>query len=302
MPLLADAVTKRFDEIRKGTEASNAATLAAAPRKQLNYSTATGAVSANAMAGIDSEIKRLQGQVDVESAILKDRQRIIDLYESQGYLSFKDASEARLAAQEDFTEKLRALSADEETILRRGLETVAKTTQDKLKLQDRLAEITLKRQRLEREAQQSNLERQIRLPGESMKDLQEQAARGLGELRAVEEQIKTLRETGAISELKSLQQLATARQESGLQLSALARQARELAEAAPGNEKLADALRKIEEAARQAADGASLLTLRVKDLSDPEAGALPRACDLLPKRPSRLASKWSQPPPEHLTG
>ena len=171
MPLLADAVTKRFDEIRKGTEASNAATQAAAPRKQLNYSTATGAVSANAMVGIDSEIKRLQGQVDVESAILKDRQRIIDLYESQGYLSFKDASEARLAAQEDFTEKLRALSADEETILRRGLETVAKTTQDKLKLQDRLAEITLKRQRLEREAQQSNLERQIRLPGESMKDL-----------------------------------------------------------------------------------------------------------------------------------
>lgn len=272
MPLLADAVTKRFDEIRKGTEASNAATQAAAPRKQLNYSTATGAVSANAMAGIDSEIKRLQGQVDVESAILKDRQRIIDLYESQGYLSFKDASEARLAAQEDFTEKLRALSADEETILRRGLEKVAKTTQDKLKLQDHLAEITLKRQRLERDAQQSNLERQIRLPGESMKDLQEQAARGLGELRAVEEQIKTLRETGAISELKSLQQLATARQESGLQLSALARQARELAEAAPGNEKLADALRKIEEAARQAADGASHLTLRVKELSDPEAG------------------------------
>lgn len=272
MPLLADAVTKRFDEIRKGTEASNAATQVAAPRKQLNYSNATGAVSANAMAGIDSEIKRLQGQVDVESAILKDRQRIIDLYESQGYLSFKEASEARLAAQEDFTEKLRALSADEETILRRGLETVAKTTQEKLKLQDRLAEITLKRQRLEREAQQSNLERQIRLPGESMKDLQEQAARGLGELRAVEEQIKTLRETGAISELKSLQQLATARQESGLQLSALARQARELAEAAPGNEKLADALRKIEEAARQAADGASLLTLRVKELSDPEAG------------------------------
>jgi hypothetical protein len=272
MPLLADAVTKRFDEIRKGSEASNAAIQAAAPRKQLNYSTATGAVSANAMAGIDSEIKRLQGQVDVESAILKDRQRIIDLYESQGYLSFKEASEARLAAQEDFTEKLRALSADEETILRRGLETVAKTTQEKLKLQDRLAEITLKRQRLEREAQQSNLERQIRLPGESMKDLQEQAARGLGELRAVEEQIKTLRETGAISELKSLQQLATARQESGLQLSALARQARELAEATPGNEKLADALRKIEEAARQAADGASLLTLRVKELSDPEAG------------------------------
>lgn len=272
MPLLADAVTKRFDEIRKGTEASNAATQAATPRKQLNYSTATGAVTANAMAGIDSEIKRLQGQVDVESAILKDRQRIIDLYESQGYLSFKDASDARLAAQEDFTEKLRALSAEEETILLRGLETVAKTTQDKLKLQDRLAEITLKRQRLEREAQQSNLERQIRLPGESMKELQEQATRGLSELRSVEEQIKTLRDTGAISELKSLQKLATARQESGLQLATLARQARELADAAPGNEKLADAFTKIEEAARQAADGASLLALRVKEMSDPEAG------------------------------
>ena len=272
MPLLADAVTKRFDEIRKGTEASNAATQAATPRNQLNYSTATGVVTANAMAGIDSEIKRLQGQVDVESAILKDRQRIIDLYESQGYLSFKDASDARLAAQEDFTEKLRALSAEEETILLRGLETVAKTTQDKLKLQDRLAEITLKRQRLEREAQQSNLERQIRLPGESMKELQEQATRGLSELRSVEEQIKTLRETGAISELKSLQKLATARQESGLQLATLARQARELADAAPGNEKLADAFTKIEEAARQAADGASLLALRVKEMSDPEAG------------------------------
>jgi lambda family phage tail tape measure protein len=272
MPLLADAVTKRFDEIRKGTEASNAATQAATPRKQLNYSTATGAVTANAMAGIDSEIKRLQGQVDVESAILKDRQRIIDLYESQGYLSFKDASDARLAAQEDFTEKLRALSAEEETILLRGQETVAKTTQDKLKLQDRLAEITLKRQRLEREAQQSNLERQIRLPGESMKELQEQATRGLSELRSVEEQIKTLRDTGAISELKSLQKLATARQESGLQLATLARQARELADAAPGNEKLADAFTKIEEAARQAADGASLLALRVKEMSDPEAG------------------------------
>ena len=272
MPLLADAVTKRFDEIRKGTEASNAATQAATPRKQLNYSTATGAVTANAMAGIDSEIKRLQGQVDVESAILKDRQRIIDLYESQGYLSFKDASDARLAAQEDFTEKLRALSAEEETILLRGLETVAKTTQDKIKLQDRLAEITLKRQRLDREAQQSNLERQIRLPGESMKELQEQATRGLSELRSVEEQIKTLRDTGAISELKSLQQLATARQESGQQLATLARQARELADAAPGNEKLADAFTKIEEAARQAADGASLLALRVKEMSDPEAG------------------------------
>jgi lambda family phage tail tape measure protein len=149
---------------------------------------------------------------------------------------------------------------------------VAKTTQDKLKLQDRLAEILLKRQRLEREAQQSNLERQIRLPGETMKDLAEQAARGQSELRAIEEQIKTLRETGAISELDSLRRLAAARRDSANQLATLAAQARELVEAAPGNEKLADALKKIEESARQAADGATLLNQRVKELADPEAG------------------------------
>jgi hypothetical protein len=116
MPLLADAVTKRFEDIRRGTEAANAATEPKKPK--LNYNTATSSITANAMAGIDSDLKRLQGMVDVEGGILKDRQRIIDLYESQGYLSFKDASEARLAAQEDFTEKLRALFADEEAILR----------------------------------------------------------------------------------------------------------------------------------------------------------------------------------------
>ena len=272
MPLLADAVTRRFEDIRNGTEASNAVTQASTPRKRLNYSTATGAVTANAMAGIDSEIKRLQGQVDVESSILKDRQRIIDLFESQGYISFREATEARLTAQEDFTDKLRALTDEEERILRRGLESVAKTTQDKLKLQDRLAEIALKREKLEREAQQSNLERQIRLPGETMKDLAEQAARGASELRSIEEQIKTLRETGAISELESLRRLGAARRDSATQLATLAAQARELAEAAPGNEKLADALKKIEESARQSADGATLLNQRVRELADPEAG------------------------------
>jgi lambda family phage tail tape measure protein len=278
MPLLADAVSKRFDEIRNarepanGANGANGATQPAAPRKPLNYSNATTAVTANAMAGIDSQVKRLQAMVDVESGILKDRQRIIDLYESQGYLSFKEASQARLVAQEDFTDKLRALSNEEESILRRGLDRVAKTAQDKLKLQDRLAEISLKRQKLERDAQQSNLEREIRLPGETLKDLQEQAARGQSELRAVEEQIKTLRDTGAISEIESLRRLAIARQESATQLAALAQQSRDLTDAAPGNEKLADAFKKIEEAARQAADGASLLTQRAKELSDPEAG------------------------------
>lgn len=272
MPLLAKAVTKRFDDIRKGTDASNSEITAPAPRKRLNYSTATTAVTATAMAGIDSDLKRLQGLVDAESGILKDRQRIIDLYENQGYLSFKEASDARLAAQQDFTQKFSALSSDEEAVLRKGLDTVAKTSQDKLKLEDKLLEIALKRQKLERDAQQSDLERQIRLPGESLKDLQEQASRGQAQLRASEEQIKTLRETGAISELDSLRRLGEARQESANQLATLAEQARALADAAPGNEKLAEALRKIEEAARQAADGAQLLTQRAKELSDPEAG------------------------------
>ena len=272
MPLLADAVTKRFEDLRKGTQASSATTQSATPRKRLNYSTATGAVAANAMAGIDSQAKQLQAQVDAEGAILKDRQRIIDLYEGQGYLSFKEASLARLAAQEDFTEQLRALSDQEEQVLRQGLASVAQTTQDKLKLQERLAEVALKRQKLEREVQQSQLERQIRQPGESMKDLQEQATRTQSELRSAEDQIKTLRESGAISELESLRRLAAARQDSGLQLAALAAQARELAAAAPDNEKLAEALHKIEEAARQGADGTALLTQRARELADPQAG------------------------------
>lgn len=269
MPLLTDALTKRFDEIKKGTDAT---AQASAPKKKLNYNTATSSIAANGMSRIDSDLKRLQGVVDAENDLFKDRQRIIDLYESQGYLSFKEANEARLTAQQDFTEKLRASFEQEEAILNGGLETVAKTTQDRIKLQDKLSEITLKRQKLEREAQQSNLERQIRLPGETLKDLQEQASRSQNELRSAEEQIKTLRESGAISELESLRRLAAARQESGIQLATLAQQAREVAETAPGNEKLADALRKIEEAARQAADGASSLAQRAQELSDPEAG------------------------------
>jgi lambda family phage tail tape measure protein len=277
MPLLADALTRRFEAIQQGVVATgeantNEPTSAPTPHKRLNYSTASTVVIANAMAGIDSEVKRLQTQVELEGAILQDRQRLIDLYESQGYLSFKEGRDARLAAQKEFTHKLRTLSGDEESILRHGLETVAKTSQDKLKLQDKLAEITLKRQQLERDAQHSDLARQIRLPGESLKDLQEQAARGQGELRAIEEQIKTLRETGAISELDSLRRLGSARQQSANQLATLAQQARALAEAAPGNEKLADTLKKIEDAARQAADGATLLTQRAKELSGPEAG------------------------------
>ena len=267
MPLLADAVKSRFDAINKGeAEATGGA------KPKLNYNSATGALTAGAMAQIESDIKKLQGLTDVESGILKDRQKIIDLYESQGYISFKEASEARLNAQQDFTDKLGDLYGQEETILKRGLATVAKTTQDKLKLQDKLSEITLRREKLERDAQQSNLEREIKLPGETLKDIQEQVARSQNQLRATEEQIKVLKDSGAISEVESLKRLSAARKSSADELADFAAKARELVEAAPGNDKLADSFKRIEEAARQAADGAQLLGQRAFELADPGAG------------------------------
>lgn len=267
MPLLSDAVKSRFDAINKGeAEATGGA------KPKLNYNSATGALTAGAMAQIESDIKKLQGLTDVESGILKDRQKIIDLYESQGYISFKEASEARLNAQQDFTDKLGDLYGQEETILKRGLATVAKTTQDKLKLQDKLSEITLRREKLERDAQQSNLEREIKLPGETLKDIQEQVARSQNQLRATEEQIKVLKDSGAISEVESLKRLSAARKSSAEELADFAAKARELVEAVPGNDKLADSFKRIEEAARQAADGAQLLGQRAFELADPGAG------------------------------
>ena len=267
MPLLSDAVKSRFDAINKGeAEATGGA------KPKLNYNSATGALTAGAMAQIESDIKKLQGLTDVESGILKDRQKIIDLYESQGYISFKEASEARLNAQQDFTDKLGDLYGQEETILKRGLATVAKTNQDKLKLQDKLSEITLRREKLERDAQQSNLEREIKLPGETLKDIQEQVARSQNQLRATEEQIKVLKDSGAISEVESLKRLSAARKSSAEELADFAAKARELVEAAPGNDKLADSFKRIEEAARQAADGAQLLGQRAFELADPGAG------------------------------
>jgi len=267
MPLLADAVKQRFEEINKGEEEA-----AHGGKPKLNYSSATNATTAAAMAKIESEVKQLQAMTDVESGLLKDRQKIIDLYESQGYISFKQASDARLNAQQDFTEKLDSLYTQEESILKRGLATVARTAQDKIKLQDKLNEVTLKRQKLERDAQQSNLEREIKLPGETLKDITEQVARAQGQLRATEEQIKVLKDSGAISEIDSLRRLSQARQLSANELAELAAKAKEMVEATPGNDKLAESFRRIEEAARQAADGAKLLGQRALELSDPGAG------------------------------
>ena len=48
-----------------------------------NYGDVTS-YRAEALAGIERDVKRLQDALDVEAALLKDRQRIIDLYEGQG--------------------------------------------------------------------------------------------------------------------------------------------------------------------------------------------------------------------------
>ena len=79
-----------------------------------------------------------------------------------------------------------------------------------------------KRQRMEREAAQVTLERAIRSPFEALRDIQERASRAESEFKTREEQIRLLRESGAISELESLRRLATAREESARQLEQLA--------------------------------------------------------------------------------
>ena len=392
MPLLADAVTQRFDEMRRNAQAGASPQGDKPQRPTLNYNTSSDANRAEALAGIERDVKRLQDALDVEAALLKDRQRIIDLYEGQGFLTFKEGSDARIAAQDDFTERLRANIAEEEAILKRGLATVAKTTQEKAKLTARLEEVMARRARLEREVQMSGLERSIREPGEAFKttladieqrskalqaladdevaimrsrqrvidlyqeqgylrfreatdlranaqqeylersrayfdqeeallrtaletvaktadqrrqieerlatlaakrqrmereaaqvtlerairspfealrDIQERASRAESEFKTREEQIRLLRESGAISELESLRRLATAREESARQLEQLAAEARAVAESAPGNERFAESMRQIAESARTAAAGAKELGQRAKEIAEP---------------------------------
>ena len=392
MPLLADAVTQRFEEMRRNAQAGASPQGDKPQRPALQYNTASDANRAEALSGIERDVKRLQDALDVESALLKDRQRIIDLYEGQGFLTFQEGSAARIAAQEDFTERLRANMAEEEAILKRGLATVAKTTQEKARLtarleevmsrrarlerevqmaglernirepgetfkttladieqrskalqaladdeaaimrsrqrvidlyqeqgylrfreatdlranvqqdylersrtffdqeeallrtaletvaktadqrrqiEERLATLAAKRQRMEREAAQVTLERAIRSPFEALRDIQERASRAESEFKTREEQVRLLRESGAISELESLRRLATAREESARQLEQLASEARAVAEAAPGNERFAEAMRQIAEAARTAAAGAKELGQRAKEIAEP---------------------------------
>ncbi len=237
-----------------------------------NFFKASSINAGQSMAGIESEVKELQRLVDEESGILKDRQRLIDLYENAGYISYKEASQARVAAQEDFVNKIGALYTEQEMLLEIALRKDAKTVQDRLKFEDKLSEIAKKRATLERDVQQSNVERLIRQPSETLKDLQEQAQRGQMELASIEEQIKTQRESRSISEVASLTLLSQARQRSAEELTKLAAQAEAIASASPGNEKFADSFKSIAEAAQRAATASEQLAQRARELSDPSAG------------------------------
>ena len=93
--------------------------------------------------------------------------------------------------------------------------------------------------------------------------------RAESEFKTREEQIRLLRESGAISELESLRRLATAREESARQLEQLAAEARAVAESAPGNERFAESMRQIAESARTAAAGAKELGQRAKEIAEP---------------------------------
>ncbi len=279
MPLIADAVTERFARIRadaakatSGTSESTGTTSPASALKPLNYSTASKATTAYAIAGIESDLKRFQAQVDEEGDILKSRQRMIDLYEAQGFMTFRQASTARLAAQQDYNDKIDDLGAKEEAILWRGLTTVARTTADRIKLQDRLNDLQSKRARLQQGALSAESERQLRQPAADLKELQDQLVRGQANLRDAQDQINALRESGSIGEIESLKRLSEARHASANELTDLAARARSIVEAVPGNEQLADALKKIESAARAAGVAAKNLGQQATDLADPGAG------------------------------
>jgi lambda family phage tail tape measure protein len=221
------------------------------------------------LADIEQRSKALQALADDETAIMRSRQRVIDLYQEQGYLRFREATDLRANAQQEYLERSRAYFDQEEALLRTALETVAKTADQRRQIEERLATLAAKRQRMEREAAQVTLERAIRSPFEALRDIQERASRAESEFKTREEQIRLLRESGAISELESLRRLATAREESARQLEQLAAEARAVAESAPGNERFAESMRQIAESARTAAAGAKELGQRAKEIAEP---------------------------------
>ena len=98
MPLLADALEKRFEAIRRGAGGGEHGP--DAPRKRLNYNIADGANASNALSAMENQVRALDRAVGEESSLLRDRQRIIDTYQSSGLISTEEAATARAAAEE----------------------------------------------------------------------------------------------------------------------------------------------------------------------------------------------------------
>lgn len=275
MPLLADSVRHRFAEMREVAAFEAGFVGPLAPNTSpatLDYNSATTTNSSNALAALDSQLRALQRQVEHEDALLRDRQRSIDLHLGAGYLSIRQANQERLAAETDFLGKIRVVYDEQEKIVRSHLQLDGQTTRERIKLQEQLDTIAHKREQAERQLRQGAIERSLQMPQMLLTDLQEQAQRGQLELAAIEEQIKTQRETRAITEIESLEQLAAARTRSAEQLALLAAQAKEITQSAPGNQKLADAFLNIEQAAMRAALAAQQLSQRSRELCDPSAG------------------------------
>jgi lambda family phage tail tape measure protein len=291
MPLLADAVTQRFASIRaqaeqaaQGPQGPSTASsgqpkadavgqaTGAIKLKALNYSVAARAQSATATLAMDGELKGLQSQIDAQSQLLKDRNAVIDLYATQGLMSWRESAAAKLAAEADYIEQLSGLYGKQEAVLKHGLQVTASTTQERIKLQTRLDELLAKRGQMQQSIMQGALQRSVQAPGLELKDIQEQAKRAQTELSHVEAVIRSQRESGAISEVETLRALSDAREASAKQLAALAARAGELVATVPGSELLAQGLQDVALAANGAASAAQLLAQQANELVDPEAG------------------------------
>ena len=282
MPLLADAVTQHFERIRAEAAQAAAAPLPAvrvsgmpaggSKLKPLNYSVATRAQSATATLGMDAQLKKLQTQIDAQAQLLKDRNAVIDLYATQGLMSWRESAAAKLAAEGDYTEHLSALYGRQEAPLTHGLKVTASTTQERIKLQARLDEVLAKRTQMQHSMAQGAMQRGVQAPGLELKDIQDQAKRAQAELSQIEAVIRSQRESGAISEVETLRVLSEAREGSAKKLAVLAARASELAATVPGSEQLAQGLQDIAFAANGAVSAAQLLAQQAKELVDPEAG------------------------------
>jgi hypothetical protein len=202
---MADSIRAQAEQAAQGTSTASSGqpkadavgqATGAIKLKPLNYSVAARAQSATATLAMDGELKGLQSQIDAQSQLLKDRNAVIDLYASQGLMSWRESAAAKLAAEGDYTEQLSGLYAKQETVLKHGLQVTASTTQERIKLQTRLDELLAKRGQMQQSIMQGALQRSVQAPGLELKDIQEQAKRAQSELSQVETVIRGQRDSG----------------------------------------------------------------------------------------------------------